>query len=495
MGAIKGFMEFEREGPPGRPVDDRLKDQKECYAPFSEEKFKEQGARCMDCGVPFCQSESGCPLGNLIPDWNDMVYRGRYNEAVELLLKTNNFPEFTGRICPAPCEGACVLGITEPAVTICNIEEMIAEKGFEEGFIKAKPPQNRTGKKIAVVGSGPAGLACAAQLNSVGHEVTVFEKDDRIGGLLMYGIPHFKLDKEIVKRRITLMQEEGVIFKTGVNIGVDKPAKELKEEYDAVVLCGGSQKPRDLLVEGRNLDGIHYAMEFLPQQNKRNEGDVIPNDIFITAKDKNVLIIGGGDTGSDCVGTSLRQGAKSLVQFELLPEPPRSRTDNNPWPQWPKVFRISSSHEEANMREGKEKITEYCVATKKFTGKNGKVTKIHGIKLAFGDPDPKTGRASMNEVPGSEFEMNVELVLLAMGFVHPIHEGMIQELDLKLDARQNVYCDENKMTSEEGVFVAGDMTRGQSLVVWAIAEGREAARSVDEFLMKTTQLPHSQFLK
>ena len=495
MGAIKGFMEFEREGPPGRPVDDRLKDQKECYAPFSEEKFKEQGARCMDCGVPFCQSESGCPLGNLIPDWNDMVYRGRYNEAVELLLKTNNFPEFTGRVCPAPCEGACVLGITEPAVTICNIEEMIAEKGFEEGFIKAKPPQSRTGKNIAVVGSGPAGLACAAQLNSVGHEVTVFEKDDRIGGLLMYGIPHFKLDKEIVKRRITLMQEEGVIFKTGVNIGVDKPAKELKEEYDAVVLCGGSQKPRDLLVEGRNLDGIHYAMEFLPQQNKRNEGDVIPNDIFITAKDKNVLIIGGGDTGSDCVGTSLRQGAKSLVQFELLPEPPRSRTDNNPWPQWPKVFRVSSSHEEANMREGKEKITEYCVATKKFTGKNGKVTKIHGIKLAFGDPDPKTGRASMNEVPGSEFEMNVELVLLAMGFVHPIHEGMIQELDLKLDARQNVYCDENKMTSEEGVFVAGDMTRGQSLVVWAIAEGREAARSVDEFLMKTTQLPHSQFLK
>ena len=495
MGAIKGFMEFEREGPPGRPVDDRLKDQKECYAPFPEEKFKEQGARCMDCGVPFCQSESGCPLGNLIPDWNDMVYRGRYNEAVELLLKTNNFPEFTGRVCPAPCEGACVLGITEPAVTICNIEEMIAEKGFEEGFIKAKPPQSRTGKNIAVVGSVPAGLACAAQLNSVGHEVTVFEKDDRIGGLLMYGIPHFKLDKEIVKRRITLMQEEGIIFKTGVNIGVDKPAKELKEEYDAVVLCGGSQKPRDLLVEGRNLDGIHYAMEFLPQQNKRNEGDVIPNDIFITAKDKNVLIIGGGDTGSDCVGTSLRQGAKSLVQFELLPEPPRSRTDNNPWPQWPKVFRVSSSHEEANMREGKEKITEYCVATKKFTGKNGKVTKIQGIKLAFGDPDPKTGHASMNEVPGSEFEMNVELVLLAMGFVHPIHEGMIQELDLKLDARQNVYCDENKMTSEEGVFVAGDMTRGQSLVVWAIAEGREAARSVDEFLMKTTQLPHSQFLK
>jgi len=495
MGAIKGFMEFDREGPHGRPVEQRLKDQKECYVPFPEEKYKEQGARCMDCGVPFCQSESGCPLGNLIPDWNDMVYRGKYKEAVELLLKTNNFPEFTGRVCPAPCEGACVLGITKPAVTICNIEEMIAEKGFKEGFIKANPPQKRTGKNVAIVGSGPAGLACAAQLNSAGHMVTVFEKDDRIGGLLMYGIPHFKLDKEIVKRRIKLMKDEGIIFKTGINIGVDQSANALKEEFDAVVLCGGSQKPRDLLVDGRNLDGIHFAMEFLPQQNKRNEGDVIPNDISITAKDKNVLIIGGGDTGSDCVGTSLRQEAKSIVQFELLPEPPGSRLDNNPWPQWPKIFRVSSSHEEANDREGKEKITEYCVATKKFTGKNGKVSKIHGIKLVFGDPDPKTGRASMNEIPGSEFEMDVELVLLAMGFVHPIHEGMLQELDLKLDERQNVFCDENKMTSEEGVFVAGDMTRGQSLIVWAIAEGREAARSVDQFLMKTTQLPHSQFLK
>ena len=495
MGAIKGFMEFDREGPHGRPVEQRLKDQKECYVPFPEEKYKEQGARCMDCGVPFCQSESGCPLGNLIPDWNDMVYRGKYKEAVELLLKTNNFPEFTGRVCPAPCEGACVLGITKPAVTICNIEEMIAEKGFEEGFIKANPPQKRTGKNVAIVGSGPAGLACAAQLNSVGHMVTVFEKDDRIGGLLMYGIPHFKLDKEIVKRRIKLMKDEGIIFKTGINIGVDQSANALKEEFDAVVLCGGSQKPRDLLVDGRNLDGVHFAMEFLPQQNKRNEGDVIPNDISITAKDKNVLIIGGGDTGSDCVGTSLRQGAKSIVQFELLPEPPGSRSDNNPWPQWPKIFRVSSSHEEANEREGKEKITEYCVATKNFTGKNGKVSKIHGIKLGFGDPDPTTGRASMNEIPGSEFEMDVELVLLAMGFVHPIHEGMLQELDLKLDERQNVFCDENKMTSEEGVFVAGDMTRGQSLIVWAIAEGREAARSVDQFLMTTTQLPHSQFLK
>ena len=495
MGAIKGFMEFERETPSGRPVEERLKDQKECYVPFPENKYKEQGARCMDCGVPFCQSETGCPLGNLIPDWNDMVYRGRYEDAVELLLKTNNFPEFTGRICPAPCEGACVLGISEPAVTICNIEEMIAEKGFEEGFIHPKPPESRTGKKVAVVGSGPAGLACAAQLNSVGHEVTVFEKDDRIGGLLMYGIPHFKLDKAVVKRRIKLMQDEGIVFKTGVHIGVDKPAKELKDEYDSVVLCGGSQKPRDLPLEGRELDGVHFAMEFLPQQNKRNEGDTISNDISIMAKDKNVLIIGGGDTGSDCVGTSLRQGAKSVTTFELLPEPPRTRTDSNPWPQWPKTFRVSSSHEEANVSEGKDKITEYCVATKKLTGKDGKVSKIHGVKMVFGDPDSKTGRASMNEVPGSEFELDVDLVLLAMGFVHPIHEGMVQELGLDLDARENVSCDQNKMTSVEGVFVAGDMTRGQSLVVWAIAEGREAARSVDHYLMKSTELPHSQFLK
>ena len=495
MGKTTGFIEYPRRKTPWRDPIERCLDYYEINTPPDKKQLKAQGARCMDCGVPFCVSDHGCPVDNLIPEWNGLVYQGRWKEALDRLSETNNFPEFTGRTCPAPCEGACVLGINEPAVTIKSIENAIVDVGFENGWIRSHQPSFRTNKSVAIVGSGPAGLTAADQLNKLGHQVTVFERDDRIGGLLMYGIPHFKLDKEIVKRRIQLMQDEGIIFKTGVNIGVDKPAKELKDEYDAVVLCGGSQKPRDLLVEGRNLDGIHYAMEFLPQQNKRNEGDVIPNDIFITAKDKNVLIIGGGDTGSDCVGTSLRQGAKSLVQFELLPEPPRSRTDNNPWPQWPKVFRISSSHEEANMREGKEKITEYCVATKKFTGKNGKVTKIHGIKLAFGDPDPKTGRASMNEVPGSEFEMNVELVLLAMGFVHPIHEGMVQELDLKLDARQNVYCDENKMTSDDGVFVAGDMTRGQSLVVWAIAEGREAARSVDEFLMKTTQLPHSQFLK
>ena len=374
-------MEYGRETPSGRSVEERLKDQKECYAPFPEEKYRQQGARCMDCGVPFCQSDAGCPLGNLIPDWNDMVYRGRYKEAVELLQKTNNFPEFTGRVCPAPCEGACVLGITEPAVTICKIEEMIAEKGFEMGFIKPYKPESRTGKKIAIVGSGPAGLACADQLNTAGHEVTVFEKDDRIGGLLMYGIPNFKLDKKIVKRRLKVMEESGVIFKTGINIGVDKSANELKNEFDAVVLCGGSQKSRDLPVEGRDLKGIHFAMDFLPQQNKRNEGDIIPEEISITAKDKNVLIIGGGDTGSDCLGTSLRQGAKNVYQFELLSEPPQERTENNPWPQWPKIFRVSSSHAEANEREGKDKITEFCLSTKKFTGKEGKVSQIHGVKI------------------------------------------------------------------------------------------------------------------
>ncbi|QPJ66224.1 MAG: glutamate synthase subunit beta [Candidatus Nitrohelix vancouverensis] len=489
MGAIKGFLEFPRETPPHRDVAERLVDHLEVYEPFPEDKFRQQGARCMDCGVPFCQSDSGCPLGNMIPDWNDMVYRGQWEEAVNLLLKTNNFPEFTGRICPAPCEGACVLGITEPPVTICKIEQKISDKGFEDGYIQARPPEKRTGKKVAVVGSGPAGLACAAQLNSVGHTVTVLEKDDRVGGLLMYGIPHFKLEKEIVKRRIRLMEEEGVVFKTGVHVGVDVKMSELRKDYDAVVLCGGAQKPRDLPVEGRDLDGVHFAMEFLPQQNKRNEGDTIPEDIAITAKGKNVLIIGGGDTGSDCLGTSLRQGAKSVHQFELLPQPPEERAENNPWPQWPRIFRVTSSHEEAQ-----DNITDFCVSTKKFIGENGKLKKIQAVRIQFGAPDPKTGRPVMEEVPGSEFEMDVELVLLAMGFVHPVHEGMIQELDVKLDGRGNVEADTNKMTSVNGVFVAGDMSRGQSLVVWAIAEGREAARGVDLFLMGKTDLPHSEFL-
>jgi glutamate synthase (NADPH/NADH) small chain len=489
MGDIKGFMEIDREVPEYRPVEERLKDYKEVYNRMPEEKYREQGARCMDCGVPFCQSNAGCPLGNMIPDWNDMVFRGEWEKAAELLYKTNNFPEFTGRVCPAPCEGSCVLGITEPAVTICKIEESIAEKGFEMGYTKPNPPEKRTGKKVAVVGSGPAGLAAADQLNKVGHLVTVYEKDDRVGGLLMYGIPNFKLDKEIVKRRIKLMEEEGIIFKTSVNVGVDLKIPAMQKEFDAIILSGGSQKPRDLPVEGRELDGIHFAMDFLPQQNKRNEGDVIPEDISITAKDKNVLIIGGGDTGSDCLGTSMRHGPKNIYQFELLPQPPDQRPDNNPWPKWPLIRRLSSSHEET----GKE-VTEYAVSTKKFSGENGKVKKIHAVRIQFGDPDPKTGRPVMSEVEGSEFELDVDLVLLAMGFIHPIHEGMLKELGVKLDGRGNVACDKNKMTDVDGIFVAGDMTRGQSLVVWAIAEGREAARGVDQYLMGHTELPASQFL-
>jgi glutamate synthase (NADPH/NADH) small chain len=489
MGAIKGFMEIDRETPPERPVEERLKDYREVYDGFPEQKFRDQGARCMDCGVPFCQSGTGCPLGNMIPDWNDLVYRGEWEDAVAMLLKTNNFPEFTGRICPAPCEGACVLGINEPPVTICDIEKQISEKGFEMGFIKPIPPLKRTGKKVAVVGSGPAGLACAAQLNEAGHLVTVLEKDDRIGGLLMYGIPHFKLEKEIVHRRVKLMEDEGIIFKVNVHVGVDCSIKDLQKEYDAVVLCGGSQKPRDLPVEGRELEGIHFAMDFLPQQNKRNEGDTISEEISITAKDKNVLILGGGDTGSDCLGTSLRQGAKTVHQFELLAQPPQQRNRNNPWPEWPKVYRVTSSHAEAP-----GEITEFCVSTKYFSGENGNVSQVHGVKIKFGDPDPNTGRRPMIEIPDSEFMLDVELVLLAMGFVHPIHEGMIKELDVKLDNRGNVASDTNKMTSVKGVFTAGDMTRGQSLVVWAIAEGREAARGVDQYLMGETHLPHSEFL-
>ena len=489
MGAVKGFIEHPRETPKPRPVSERLKDQQEVYEPFPLEKYREQGARCMDCGIPFCQSDTGCPLGNAIPDWNDMVYRDNWEEALSLLLNTNNFPEFTGRICPAPCEGACVLGITEPPVTIRNIEEIIAEKGFENGWMKPNPPKKRTGKKIAIVGSGPAGLAAADQLNQAGHTVTVYEKADRIGGLLMYGIPNFKLEKKIVKRRIDLMEAEGVIFKPNSHIGVDLPGQDLVNNFDAVILCCGSEKPRDLPVPGRELDGIHFAMDFLPQQNKRNEGDTIPEDISITAKGKNVLVIGGGDTGSDCLGTSLRQGAKKVYQFELLDQPPDERAPDNPWPQWPATLRISSSHEEAQ-----EPVTRYNISTKKFTGQNGRIKQVHAVKIRFGDPDPETGRRPLEEIPGSEFTLDVELVLLAMGFVHPVHEGLIKEFGLTLDGRGNVACDSKKMTSIDGVFVAGDMTRGQSLVVWAIAEGREAARSVDEYLMGYTFLPHSEFL-
>ena len=490
MGKITGFLEIEREQNRKQPASDRVRHFDEFTIPMSQSRIIDQAARCMDCGVPFCQSEAGCPLGNLIPDWNDMVYRNEWERALALLHKTNNFPEFTGRICPAPCEGACVLGITEPAVAIKNIEQVISDKGFEAGWIKPHPPQKRIGKKIAIVGSGPAGLACAAQLNQAGHQVTVFEKADRVGGLLMYGIPNFKLDKKVVERRVNLLAEEGIIFKTNAHVGKNVTVDELRENFDSLVLCGGSEKSRDLPVEGRDLKGIHFAMDFLPKQTKRYLGDKIPDDVFISAKDKNVLIIGGGDTGSDCLGTSLRQGAKNVYQFEILPNPPQTRAANNPWPQWPLIMRMSSSHQEAP-----KEVRDYSVMTKRFSGKNGHVTKVHAVRITQGERDPRNGRPKMIEVPGSEFELDVELVLIAMGFVHPVHEGMVQQLGLELDGRGNVACDENKMTNIEGVFTAGDMTRGQSLVVWAIAEGREAARSVDKYLMGATSLPHSQFLK
>lgn len=489
MGAVNGFMKIGRELPSTRPVAERLKDYKECYEDMPEEKFREQGSRCMDCGAPFCQSDSGCPLGNLIPDWNDMVYRGRWKEALALMLKTNNFPEFTGRICPAPCEGACVLSINEPAVAIQKIEQEIADKGFEMGWIAPRPPEKRTGKKVAIVGSGPAGLAAAEQLNRAGHEVVVLEKEDRLGGLLTYGIPDFKLEKEPVKRRVRLMKEEGIRFQTNAHVGVNVAVKALRENHDAILLCGGAEKPRDLPLEGRDLQGIHFAMEFLVQQNRRVEGDIIPERQSIIAKDKNVLIVGGGDTGSDCLGVSLRQGAKNIHQFQLRPEPPKNRADSNPWPEWPDVYYVSSSHEEAL-----EEVRDFRVLPKKFSGENGRVKKVHAVKVRFEHRDPKTGRPQLTEIPGSEFELEVDLVLLAKGFLHPAREGMVQQLGVQLDPSGNVKCDANKMTSVPGVFVAGDMARGTSLVVWAIAEGREAARGIDEYLMGVTTLPHSEFL-
>jgi glutamate synthase (NADPH/NADH) small chain len=473
MGNPTGFMEIARVTFERRPVEERIHDWKEVYKDFSEDNLKAQASRCMDCGVPFCHQ--GCPLGNIIPDWNDLVYRDRWKDALQRLLATNNFPEFTGRICPAPCEGSCVLGINADPVTIKNIEVSIIDRAFKEGIVKASPPAVRTGKKVAVVGSGPAGLAGAAQLNQAGHWVTVFERADRIGGLLRYGIPEFKMEKQVLDRRLNIMTEEGITFRTNANVGVNVSVEELRRDFDAILLSGGSTAPRDLPVPGRELKGIHFAMEYLPLQNKRCEGDTIPDSQFITAKDKHVVIIGGGDTGADCLGTAHRQGARSIVQFELLPKPPLERALDNPWPNWPNIFRTSSAHEEGGDRE-------YCVLTKNFTGSNGQVEQLHAVRVEF------EGR-NMREVPESGFTINADLVLLAMGFLGPERNGMLDQLGVNINERGNVATDSEKMTSIPGIFAAGDMARGQSLVVWAIREGRNAARSIDKYLMGSTELP------
>ncbi len=477
MGKPDGFLEINRETPTRRPVDERLHDYREVYKPFPELKLMEQGARCMDCGVPFCHT--GCPLGNIIPDWNDLVYRGRWEEAIRRLHATNNFPEFTGRLCPAPCEEACVLGINAPPVTIKNIEQSIIEKAFSEGWVVPEPPERRTGKKVAVIGSGPAGLAAAQQLNRAGHWVTVFERADRIGGLLRYGIPEFKMEKKILDRRLQIMEAEGITFKTNANVGQNVAVADLRRDFDAIVLAGGSTLPRDLPIPGRELQGIHFAMDFLPLQNKRCEGDKIPNAQFIDAKGRDVVIIGGGDTGADCLGTVHRHGCRAVVQLELLPKPPPQRDISMPWPYWPTIMRTSSAHEEGGARD-------FSVLTKEFLGKNGKLEKLHCVRLEWVN---QNGRMTMQEVAGSDFDIPAQLALLAMGFVSPETKGMVERLGCQLDPRSNVQADDDYMTSVEGVFVAGDMRRGQSLIVWAIWEGRECAVGVDRYLMGYSDLP------
>ncbi len=467
MGDPKGFIKFAREGPKRRPVELRVKDWKELYEPISDEKLRVQGARCMDCGVPFCQSTNGCPVVNLIPEWNDLIYRGRWLSALKALHATNNFPEFTGRLCPAPCESACVLGINEDPVSIRIIEWNIIEHGFSEGLVEPILPVSKTGKTVAIVGSGPAGLAAAQQLCRAGHDVTVFEKADRIGGLLRYGIPDFKMEKWVIDRRLDQMRAEGVTFVTNVAVGKDLSGDELLKRFDAVGLTLGAEQPRDLSVPGRELRGIHFAMDYLTQQNKRNAGDSI-TDEPITAAGKRVVIIGGGDTGSDCLGTAHRQGCREVHQFELLPEPPPQRAESTPWPLWPMQLRTSHAHEEGCDRQ-------WSVSTTKFSGRNGHVTKLHAHRVAY-----ENGK--FTPIPDTDFEMDVDLVLLAMGFTGPVKQGLLDSLGVKYDQRGAVQVDENFMTNLDGVFAGGDTRRGASLIVWAIAEGRKMAAGIDRYL-------------
>ncbi len=479
MGKPTGFLEYQRFERGYAPPADRVQHYREFVIPLEESELSLQGARCMDCGIPFCHQ--GCPVNNIIPDWNDLVYHGNWQAAITVLESTNNFPEFTGRICPAPCEAACTLNIDDNPVTIKTIECAIVDKAWEEGWISPQIAAHKTGKRVAIIGSGPAGLACAQQLARAGHDVDVFEKNDRIGGLLRYGIPDFKMEKHTIDRRMAQMQAEGVTFHTGTHIGVGIPAQQLLDEFDAIALTGGSEHSRDLEIPGRELDGVHFAMTFLPQQNKRNAGDDIDPDISITAANKHVVVIGGGDTGSDCIGTSFRQGALSVTQLEIMPQPPEHENKALTWPDWPLKMRTSSSQEEGAQRE-------WAVATKSMEGADGKVTAINCVRLEW--KQDAGGQWQMQEIPGSEFQLKADLVLLAMGFVHPVHEGLLKELGMELDTRGNVLANtELYQTSVAKVFSAGDMRRGQSLVVWAIAEGRQCARAMDEFLMGVSELP------
>ncbi len=494
MGKPTGFMEHTRQLPAERAPAERTSDWNEFHEHMPEQDLRDQGGRCMDCGVPFCHTGSllagmaaGCPINNLIPEWNDLIYHGQWREALDRLHKTNNFPEFTGRVCPAPCEGSCVLGINEPPVTIKNIECSIIDRGFDEGWVVPNVPTKRTGKKVAIIGSGPAGLACAAQLNSVGHEVTVYERADRIGGLMMYGIPNMKLDKKkVVQRRVDLMAAEGVRFITNTAIGDDLPARQLIDDFDAAVLCTGATKPRDLPIEGRDLNGVYYAMQFLHANTKSLLDSSHKDGQFINAAGKDVIVIGGGDTGTDCVGTAMRHGCKSLVQFEILPKPPGDRAVDNPWPQWPKIYRLDYGQEEVAAIFGADPRT-YCIMTKKLVGdEQGNLKELHTVLIEWVKDD--NGRFAPKPIPGTEKVYPSQLVLLAMGFLGP-EQIIAEQLGLDTDERSNFKAEYGKYgTSIDGVFAAGDCRRGQSLVVWAIHEGRSAARECDRYLMKSTAL-------
>jgi glutamate synthase (NADPH/NADH) small chain len=482
MGKPTGFIEYPRQERVYKPVEERIQHFREFTLPLSEAELSLQGGRCMDCGIPFCHQ--GCPVYNIIPDWNDLVWKGEWERAIGVLHSTNNFPEFTGRICPAPCQESCTLNLQDVPVTIKTIECAIIDKAWENGWVTPRPASHPTGKQVAVVGSGPAGLACAQQLARAGHQVTVFEKSDRIGGLLRYGIPDFKMEKHLIDRRTAQMEAEGVSFKTSTHVGVDVSAQQLLKAFDAVALTGGSEHPRDLPVPGRDLQGVHFAMEFLPQQNRRMAGDTVPADDAISAQDKHVIVIGGGDTGSDCIGTSIRQGCKSVTQLEILPRPPERENKQLTWPEWPNKMRTSSSQEEGAVRD-------WCVATKELIGTDGRVSRIRCVRVAW--EKEASGAWKMEEIPGSEFELDADLVLLAMGFVHPVHEGLLDDLGVAYDGRGNVRGDtagnDAYKTSLDKVFAAGDMRRGQSLVVWAIREGRQCARAIDEYLMGSSLLP------